>query len=264
MMAPQTQSLLVAAVEAPAMHIRNTFLTVPLQSLPGRIRSLSAEPKACCDRYEMQVHALMFQPQPVVHKSHSQAQPLAADAGIESVNADVCTQSDDDCVSELSQHTASSGSATTAPPTPAKTACDESVVDGIELLLQEEGMESLLQRVPRDEEGELTSVGSILHARGTCKPCVFAHSERKACKSGASCTFCHFEHAPKRRLRVCKKKREELKRFTEEQRQQEEQPQPLPQQHQQEQKEQQLAAGKKAPAAPARQPNTWASLFTGA
>jgi len=33
------------------------------------------------------------------------------------------------------------------------------------------------------------SVGSRLHDRGTCKPCVFFHT--KGCKSGKDCVFCH-------------------------------------------------------------------------
>jgi len=56
-----------------------------------------------------------------------------------------------------------------------------------------------LHNVPRDMYGCLTSIGSIGHAQGLCKPCVFAHHASKVCMNGFACDFCHFDHAPKRR-----------------------------------------------------------------
>jgi hypothetical protein len=35
----------------------------------------------------------------------------------------------------------------------------------------------------------LPSVGSALHAEGTCKPCAFVHT--KGCENGTQCEFCH-------------------------------------------------------------------------
>lgn len=61
--------------------------------------------------------------------------------------------------------------------------------------------EELLRRVPLDAQGLPTSVGSLEHADGTCKPCLFAHHASKACANGLSCPFCHFEHPPKRRVK---------------------------------------------------------------
>lgn len=55
--------------------------------------------------------------------------------------------------------------------------------------------------VPRDMRGLLTSIGSVQHAQGTCKPCLFAHHASKACANGVACVFCHFEHPPKRRVK---------------------------------------------------------------
>jgi len=101
---------------------------------------------------------------------------------------------------------------------------EEAAVAGqnkLEAMLEEEGIEALLLRVPRDENGELTSVGAILHDEGSCRPCVFAHNERKACENSTRCLFCHFEHAPKRRLRFGKKKRMEMKRLAEQEFEQE-------------------------------------------
>jgi len=88
-------------------------------------------------------------------------------------------------------------------------ACSE---NSIEALLEREGLDALKKRVPHDEHGNLSSVGSIPHATGACRPCVFANSERKACQNGLECLFCHLPHTPKKRMRFCKKKRMEIKR----------------------------------------------------
>lgn len=108
----------------------------------------------------------------------------------------------------------------TAKPGVVSEACDDgqeeslaaSGENGIEALLKRDGMKTLKKRVPQDDHGNLSSVGSIPHAQGACKPCVFANSERKACQNGLECLFCHLPHAPKKRMRFCKKKRMEIKR----------------------------------------------------
>eukprot|EP00448_Togula_jolla_P002328 CAMPEP_0170600218 /NCGR_PEP_ID=MMETSP0224-20130122/17219_1 /TAXON_ID=285029 /ORGANISM="Togula jolla, Strain CCCM 725" /LENGTH=253 /DNA_ID=CAMNT_0010924933 /DNA_START=20 /DNA_END=781 /DNA_ORIENTATION=- len=56
--------------------------------------------------------------------------------------------------------------------------------------------------VPRDDRGLPTSLGSLGHAQGVCKPCLFAHHPTKACSNGLACPFCHFLHPPKRRMRI--------------------------------------------------------------
>lgn len=75
--------------------------------------------------------------------------------------------------------------------------------------------EELLRRVPSDENGNPMSIGSIAHEAGTCKPCVFAYNTKKACANGVRCSFCHFVHPPKVRVRLCKKKRMDIKRAQE-------------------------------------------------
>lgn len=80
--------------------------------------------------------------------------------------------------------------------------------------------EELIRRIPRDDKGQLLTIGSIGHEEGTCKPCVFAHSEKRKCENGIHCPFCHFVHAPKVRVRMCKRKRDERKRQEELERQQ--------------------------------------------
>lgn len=83
-------------------------------------------------------------------------------------------------------------------------------------LLDESELE-LLKKLPRDEMGNPLSLGSVGHEEGSCKPCVFAHNEAKPCQNGIRCGFCHYSHPPKKRLRLCKKKRMELKKHQEEQ-----------------------------------------------
>jgi len=76
--------------------------------------------------------------------------------------------------------------------------------------------DELMRLVPRDEQGKMLSIGSVGHEEGTCKPCVFAYNENKPCGNGLRCSFCHYQHPPKKRVRLCKKKRMELKRQQEE------------------------------------------------
>lgn len=73
-----------------------------------------------------------------------------------------------------------------------------------------ESLEALIGRLPRDEEGRPTSVGSVGHVVGTCRPCAFLTSEQRPCQNGVRCLFCHFPHAPKRRVRLCRRKRLEM------------------------------------------------------
>jgi len=57
---------------------------------------------------------------------------------------------------------------------------------------------------------ELPSVGSMLHNKGQCKPCVFFHSKDKGCGAGKGCEFCHL--CPEgEKLRRKKEKKEMMK-----------------------------------------------------
>eukprot|EP00928_Gymnodinium_smaydae_P090225 TRINITY_DN7405_c0_g1_i1.p1 TRINITY_DN7405_c0_g1~~TRINITY_DN7405_c0_g1_i1.p1 ORF type:complete len:238 (-),score=21.66 TRINITY_DN7405_c0_g1_i1:621-1280(-) len=46
--------------------------------------------------------------------------------------------------------------------------------------------------IPTHEDGSLTSVGSVLHASGSCMPCLFFYAS--TCNKGASCGYCHVPH----------------------------------------------------------------------
>jgi len=79
-----------------------------------------------------------------------------------------------------------------------------------ELIRSEVGddIEKLRARVPQDMEGTPTSIGSVGHAAGSCKACIFVNS-KSGCSNGVTCGFCHFPHKRRRnKVRPCKGKRE--------------------------------------------------------
>lgn len=60
-----------------------------------------------------------------------------------------------------------------------------------------EGMtdEELIAALPKDEAGNVTSIGAVLHASNLCGACTFLHfSKDKTCKLGMRCNFCHLPH----------------------------------------------------------------------
>mmetsp|Transcript_23270 Transcript_23270/g.59421 ORF Transcript_23270/g.59421 Transcript_23270/m.59421 type:complete len:315 (-) Transcript_23270:85-1029(-) len=69
----------------------------------------------------------------------------------------------------------------------------------------------LLIQVPYDEEGEMTSIGSIGHTEGQCHPC--AYWFKGVCAHGVTCRHCHFVHDGQKgkRLRPSKLTRQRLK-----------------------------------------------------
>lgn len=73
-------------------------------------------------------------------------------------------------------------------------------------------LEELLACVPLDEQGNPTSVGSISHATGKCKRCLFV-STKVGCVNGVLCPFCHFPHSRKKPMRPNKEKRNRFNRF---------------------------------------------------
>jgi hypothetical protein len=68
--------------------------------------------------------------------------------------------------------------------------------------------QGLLQGIPRNELGQLASIGSVHHASGTCTPCVFWF--KKSCLKGLTCSYCHFKHKGQKskRIRPSKKTRQ--------------------------------------------------------
>lgn len=79
--------------------------------------------------------------------------------------------------------------------------------------LQNLEREGLLAQIPRTVNGDLASVGSILHERGECSPC--AYWFKGICKYSVSCTYCHVLHEGQKskRLRPSKQTRLRMRRW---------------------------------------------------
>lgn len=78
--------------------------------------------------------------------------------------------------------------------------------------IRHEDMDYWLQRIPLNEKGHVTSIGSIAHVLpdAKCKPCIFL-STVYGCERGRECPSCHLSH----KFRMCKGKRDRTKRLLE-------------------------------------------------
>mmetsp|Transcript_21784 Transcript_21784/g.49586 ORF Transcript_21784/g.49586 Transcript_21784/m.49586 type:complete len:193 (-) Transcript_21784:59-637(-) len=76
-------------------------------------------------------------------------------------------------------------------------------------------------RIPRNANGELTSIGSSGHVAGDCFPCGYWF--KGICKYGVKCTSCHFVHEGQKskRLRPSKHVRKRMRRAQDRQQQSE-------------------------------------------
>eukprot|EP00747_Dinoflagellata_sp_TGD_P170875 gnl/TRDRNA2_/TRDRNA2_203594_c0_seq1.p1 gnl/TRDRNA2_/TRDRNA2_203594_c0~~gnl/TRDRNA2_/TRDRNA2_203594_c0_seq1.p1 ORF type:complete len:322 (-),score=48.06 gnl/TRDRNA2_/TRDRNA2_203594_c0_seq1:93-992(-) len=85
---------------------------------------------------------------------------------------------------------------------------DETVPESV---LQEMFKQGVLHLIPRNEDGELTSVGSMRHHEQGCTPCLFWF--RNTCAKSIQCGYCHFVHKEQktRRIRPSKKTRQLMK-----------------------------------------------------
>jgi hypothetical protein len=82
-------------------------------------------------------------------------------------------------------------------------------------LASEDEIREITKRVPLNNKGQPTSVGSVNHSSGQCRVCVFHHS-KFGCTHGVLCEFCHFRHKKKDKLRPCRGKRKRYKNMVEE------------------------------------------------
>merc|ERR1719329_2055890 len=55
-------------------------------------------------------------------------------------------------------------------------------------------------QIPLNENGELSSVGSMAHSSGRCSPCI-VHFQLM-CVKGVGCSYCHLSHAGQRKKRI--------------------------------------------------------------
>lgn len=76
----------------------------------------------------------------------------------------------------------------------------------------EEDLAAMYSKIPVDEFGRLTSIGSMTHISGECKPCLFVHTVG-GCQGGLLCEFCHFSHKRKAKPRPCKGKRDRYRKL---------------------------------------------------
>lgn len=66
----------------------------------------------------------------------------------------------------------------------------------------EEPLGGMLARVPLNEAGDPTSIGSVKHEMGDCRPCAFFGSDEKPCLNGIRCRYCHFPHVKRSKGKV--------------------------------------------------------------
>jgi hypothetical protein len=78
-------------------------------------------------------------------------------------------------------------------------------------------LDRLLERVPFNERGFRTSIGSIGHFSGCCNEvCEFVHTSQ-VCPQGIYCNACHFSHGSQpKRVKVGKSKRDRYRKVKEE------------------------------------------------
>mmetsp|Transcript_3221 Transcript_3221/g.8906 ORF Transcript_3221/g.8906 Transcript_3221/m.8906 type:complete len:184 (-) Transcript_3221:153-704(-) len=72
--------------------------------------------------------------------------------------------------------------------------------------LQSLDAQGVLKQIPRDDNGKLSSVGSITHTAGECSPCLFL--KRNCCSKGILCQYCHLPHEDSRKKSKPPKKKE--------------------------------------------------------
>lgn len=89
-----------------------------------------------------------------------------------------------------------------SPPLPAD-APDSCMKDGLTSIAR-----AVYDQIPLDQFGQVSSIGSMFHKKGTCYPCLFFL--QAFCVKGANCTYCHLQHdgKKKKRIRMSKKVRE--------------------------------------------------------
>eukprot|EP00441_Pelagodinium_beii_P037018 CAMPEP_0197637334 /NCGR_PEP_ID=MMETSP1338-20131121/12595_1 /TAXON_ID=43686 ORGANISM="Pelagodinium beii, Strain RCC1491" /NCGR_SAMPLE_ID=MMETSP1338 /ASSEMBLY_ACC=CAM_ASM_000754 /LENGTH=260 /DNA_ID=CAMNT_0043209745 /DNA_START=77 /DNA_END=859 /DNA_ORIENTATION=- len=79
-----------------------------------------------------------------------------------------------------------------------------------ELAYVQESSGALAEPEIEEDLEDLPSIGSKLHAAGTCTPCFFKSS---GCLKGADCKYCHMEHVKKIRARPGKSTRNKYKKM---------------------------------------------------
>lgn len=72
--------------------------------------------------------------------------------------------------------------------------------------------DQLASMLPKDEEGNPTSIGSLNHGIGVCGPCVYM-TRNRGCRMGVNCSFCHLPHEGVVRHSKCRPGQKKRKGF---------------------------------------------------
>jgi len=194
--------------------VRHTFLTVPETSehTPKRRANSAPPPPDSCDREADALCALTYKPRPIDRPKVSACNIEAASETTTAPDVDVASTAASEEVVDRPYMSPAGGQSGYLLSQPFENAVGNSGSSG-DWHQQNQGgfpaggmVDNQAQIVPRDARGIPTSIGSIGHMQGICKPCVFAHHSQKVCGNGVMCQFCHFEHPPKQKRRLCRQR----------------------------------------------------------
>jgi len=234
--APLTQGIYHdGAADVFVPHVRHTFLGYPPDRLvnPPAPRAQSVPAGCTCDPYARDVHVLMFKNQALPRSAPSgvggaaahqrprvprSPGPSAAGAAADAVSVGLESSM---ATEEMSTDAESSMLDLTDQGSDYESNVSQAQLEAQEQQEQLEAeaeaarelrpLEEVLLEVPRDEDGLPTSLGSLRHGLGDCRPCAYFGSAQRPCLNGVRCLFCHLPHSPKRRIRLCRRKRLEMR-----------------------------------------------------
>lgn len=201
-------------------YVRHMFLSVlPERLAPLPVRRCQSVPVAStCDRYTREVHVLMFKPTGLPRSCQVSAETPSTynapckpaemlDDTISVATATPTTREGDAGFALRQCLTGSDASSTAASEGESVHECDFSsspLDDGLSHFQEEEAEGA-------SEKEAMLSIGSRKHASGDCRPCAYIGSKQRPCLNGVDCLFCHIPHTAKRRIRLCRRKRLEMR-----------------------------------------------------
>lgn len=191
--------------------VRNTFvcLDLPREPTTPNPRARSVSPRGSSDVFARQLHALMYKLTPVWERSSGELEAVTQ-LGFSELSTPAKGKFGKLELGEETPGSTTTGGESSGEDSESSPRSGGSRKEAEEPELSEE---ELIRLVPRGADGRLLSIGSLGHdEEGTnCKPCVFAYNEKKKCENGLKCPFCHYPHSPKKRVRLGKSKRMQLK-----------------------------------------------------
>jgi hypothetical protein len=201
--------------------VRHTFLEVPgtPEVTPKRRATSAPPPPDSCDREADTLCALTYKPRPVDQPlgQAKNGRTIGTDPSVAGIEEEEASPSESTATPDMDGASAAASEDATGLSQTQDVAPHFSRGDFLQVALSTSSNEWQMHAgvaqpqvtacsVPRDAHGMPTSIGSIGHAQGMCKPCVFAHHASKVCLNGVACPFCHFEHAPKQKRRIVRQR----------------------------------------------------------